>query len=120
MGLSQDEVEKQIQAVEKIQEDGVNNQDLKAIASTYAENAVLIHLGHSVTHGLENIAEGFRPFFGKTLTTEKQAAYDINNGEYLMRKGRYCFPGEKWNRFMQLHQRQPDGSYKIIHDEFDY
>ncbi|CAD5214374.1 unnamed protein product [Bursaphelenchus okinawaensis] len=120
MGFSTEEVEKLLQIVEKRQDHGFENKDLDEIASTYAENAVLIHKDNSVVRGNKAIADSFAAFFGVKFEVEKNAAYDINKGEYLMRKGRFRLPGKEWFNFMQLHEKQLNGEYLIIHDEFEF
>ncbi|CAD5214370.1 unnamed protein product [Bursaphelenchus okinawaensis] len=121
MGLTTAEIDKLIEEIEKRQEEALKNKNPEEFAKTYSENAVLIILDTRVYKGREEIAKASEPFLDYEFTFEKQPAYDVNNGEYIMRKGRYQLAGNpNWFRYMQLHERQPDGSYLTIHDEFEF
>uniref|UniRef100_A0A1I7RZD1 DUF4440 domain-containing protein n=1 Tax=Bursaphelenchus xylophilus TaxID=6326 RepID=A0A1I7RZD1_BURXY len=123
MVLSREEIEKRVAPVEKLMEDATEKREYDRIATAYSENAVLIHLGVSVAKGRKEIAKAFEAFGGLDLTqvkTDKEFAFDVNDGEYLMRKGKFSIAGGPWFKFMQLFERQPDGSYLVIHDEFEF
>ncbi|CAD5220429.1 unnamed protein product [Bursaphelenchus xylophilus] len=122
MVLSREEVEKLLAPLESMLDKAFDDGDYEKVSTGYSEDAAFVHLGNSVVRGRKAIAQAFSKFNGldaTTMTNEKTHAFDINDGEYLMRKGRYRFADGPWMRYMQLFHRQADGSYLIVHDEFE-
>ncbi|CAD5220423.1 unnamed protein product [Bursaphelenchus xylophilus] len=124
MGLSREEVEKLLEPIESRLDEGLEKQDAAQAASCYTDNAVLVHLGKNAVTTRAAIEARYKEFltpdFGKIIT-EKTAAYDVNDGEFLLRKGRYQMGKDQpWFKYMQLFERQPDGKYLVLHDEFEF
>uniref|UniRef100_A0AC34QCQ6 SnoaL-like domain-containing protein n=1 Tax=Panagrolaimus sp. JU765 TaxID=591449 RepID=A0AC34QCQ6_9BILA len=97
--------------------------DAKAVADFYHPDAVLVSRGKWAVYGKKDIEAKFVEFLNFPFDAKPKfdSSLETENGEYIVHKGRFEMsnnPGV-FCPYLQIYQKQTDGSYLIYHDEIE-
>lgn len=118
----------QVNTVAQAFHDGVANRDAAALASLYAENGTFMPPGMEPREGrtqIQGAMQGLLDMGARSLDLEPLDVRDT--GDLTIEYGRYALgiePGggaamTDVGKYLVIHERQPDGSTKIVYDIFN-
>ncbi len=102
-------------------------QDFDALARLYCEDAVLLPPRHAAVRGRDAIKRWMAAFPRITLCkidieeidTQADLAWDFGTCRMTLQPGDPPGPIERVVKYVAVHKRQPDGSWRIVADIFN-
>jgi uncharacterized protein (TIGR02246 family) len=118
----------QVDAVAQAFHDGVANRDAAALASLYAENGRFLPAGMEPCEGRAQIQSAMQQLLDMGARSLDVEPLDVREADNLtIEYGRYTLviepegnePVTDVGKYVVVHERQADGSTKIVHDIFN-
>ncbi|KAI6181371.1 hypothetical protein M3Y98_00822100 [Aphelenchoides besseyi] len=121
MGLSKEDIEQQLKALEDEQGKHIKEKNLDALVACYHPHATLIRKDVKASYGRDEIRDHLGPFMQIDAEFKSTPIYSTatKDGNYLIRRLTYTLgDNSKANNVEQIYKKEGD-RYLIYHDEYE-